>query len=227
MIFLEDQNIIKLEGFIRHKAQIIMEFAEGGDLGGLIKKYPNLDLIVKIKLAKATAKGLKYLHDQGFVHSDMKPVNVLLKKKFNPEVPEDIPVPKICDFGMSAKENTRAQGGTPNFMSPEQWNGEKLTPKTDSFSYGLTIYQLFSGKVPFAECGNDQSSTQIIKDKILHQEFPDFNADLPEEKCPPKVKEIIISCCNILPSARPSMDDIIDNLELVLSDLEQNDDDFN
>lgn len=91
------------------------------------------------------ADGLDYAHQQGIVHRDIKPTNIMLLKSG---------VVKITDFGIaritaSSQTQTGVVKGTPFYMSPEQFSGEKVDGRSDIFSLGTMTYQLLTGTLPF------------------------------------------------------------------------------
>ena len=92
------------------------------------------------------AKGLGYAHDRGVVHRDFKPANILITK--NGEV-------KITDFGIAkmARSSIHTQAhtvmGSPAYMSPEQANGDNTDHRTDIYAFGIVLYQMICGELPF------------------------------------------------------------------------------
>lgn len=141
------------KGNVRGNAYIVMEYCQGGDLRSALKKtHLNLCLI-----AQHVLLGLKDLHLNGKVHRDLKPENVLLKDK-------DHAV--LTDFGISGDQNNRLTSrgwrgipqqrfGTIAYMPPEQVNPKRgnatVLPTTDIFSFGVMMYQLLTGNLPFGE----------------------------------------------------------------------------
>jgi len=101
----------------------------------------------KLRVMRGVARGLAYAHQQRVVHRDIKPSNILFRDAFQPV---------ITDFGIAkALDATRALTladsvvGTPQFMSPEQANGQPLDGRSDLYSLGIMLYQLLTGHVPF------------------------------------------------------------------------------
>ncbi len=132
---------------------LVMEYVPGHTLGELIAQgQPPLERA--LDLGAQMARGLAAAHRQGVVHRDLKPNNV--------RVTDDGQV-KILDFGLALRlraDTTRSRldeltgsattGGTPSYMSPEQIRGEVETPASDLFSLGLVLYELITGRHPFA-----------------------------------------------------------------------------
>lgn len=141
------------KGIVKGNAYIVMEFCQGGDLHSALKKT-HLDLAL---LANHVLLGLRDLHLNGKVHRDLKPENVLLRSQ-NHAV--------LTDFGISGDQNNRLtqrgwsgvpqqRFGTIAYMPPEQVNPKRgnatVLPTTDIFSFGVMMYQLLTGSLPFGE----------------------------------------------------------------------------
>jgi len=199
---LSHTNIISFYGleYIEHKDAmgrtasypvLIMEYAGEGTLKELAgKKLSNEQLR---QIVVSIIKAVEYLHNQGVIHRDLKPGNVLFSKDRNRKL-----VAKITDFGISkdvlgekAIEQSFTEGvGTPHYMAPEQFfkkkfglNGE-VSERTDIWAIGVIIYQLLTGKRPF---GHGIKDYELIRDEITEKE-PGLS-DIPEN-----YKNIITSC---------------------------------
>ncbi len=125
---------------------IVMEYLEGGSLSESLDKGP-LTILEVERIAEALLKVLICLHDEGIVHRDVKPSNVLFG---------DGDVPKLADLGTLRPVNeandltgTNLTVGTPAYMSPEQVAGAEPAPSSDLYSLGVTLYELLTGKRPF------------------------------------------------------------------------------
>jgi len=132
-----------LQGHLRRC--LLMEYVDGPNLRKHIK---DRDLTVRqmIDLCKKLCMGLDFLHQNNVIHRDIKPENFLLTR--------DMQQVKIVDFGLS-KITTgwfalwdKEHGGTRSYMSPEQLAKRKLDTRSDIFSFGLTMYELFAGQHP-------------------------------------------------------------------------------
>jgi eukaryotic-like serine/threonine-protein kinase len=129
---------------------ISMECVRGYTLWELLEEAPNHRLAPRVALgiARQICRGLQAAHEQGIIHRDIKPQNVLIDHKG--EV-------KLMDFGIArmaeAKEGMTQAGlivGTPHYMSPEQVQGKQLDPRSDVYSVGVLIYEMLVGAKPFA-----------------------------------------------------------------------------
>jgi len=126
-------------------AYIAMEFLEGGDLGDIIESKRKLSMEEIVEIGANICEALEVAHSQGVVHRDIKPANILM--------PTDKPL-KVADFGIAhvSDSNLTQDGaliGTPHYMSPEQFMGQKLDGRSDLFSVGNILYELTTGEKPF------------------------------------------------------------------------------
>ena len=182
-------------GFVKGNPYIVMEFCPGGDL----MQVNNPDLI---KIGREILYGLKDLHRYGKVHRDLKPENVLIKADGSAV---------LTDFGISGDRNKRLTErnfigkptqifGTYAYMPPEQVKPRSgdvtVLPTTDIFSFGVMIYQLITGLLPFGELNNENDLVIYIKNgekgiwnrKLLQNKSPEF-IRVVEECLKPNYKE--------------------------------------
>ncbi len=172
---LSHPNITTIYDVCREKdvTYIVMQFVEGQSLQGLIdsgRKFPPSEII---QLMKPLCDCLDYAHENGIVHRDIKPGNILIDKSGKPF---------LADFGVARIEtSTLTQSGTTvgtlSYMSPEQVKGQTVDSRSDIFALGVILYELLAGKKPFA---GDNLSTIVYK--IVHEEperITAVNKDLP------------------------------------------------
>jgi len=128
---------------------IIIELVDGTPLDEVLRESETLPMTQALTIGVQLAKALDYAHAQGVVHRDIKPSNILL-------LPDGHTI-KIADFGIAHIEEpdtTRHTQvgtvlGTPQYMSPEQVMGQRVDGRSDLFSVGVILYQLFAGRRPF------------------------------------------------------------------------------
>ncbi|MGH2619594.1 MAG: protein kinase domain-containing protein [Anaerolineales bacterium] len=128
-------------------AYIVMPYVPSGTLAGVLKgrplALPRIELIVT-----QVGAALEYAHARGLIHRDIKPSNILIDESGNCLL-SDFGLAKILE-GAATLTATGAIMGTPAYMSPEQGLGEKLDPRTDIYSLGVVLYEMASGRVPYA-----------------------------------------------------------------------------
>jgi serine/threonine-protein kinase len=153
---------------------LAMEFLEGEDFRQHCKKGALLPLRKVLSAVSEVALALDYAHSHGVIHRDVKPGNVMLLK--NGQI-------KVTDFGI-AKAVSTAQTksgvvlGTPNYMSPEQINGQKIDGRSDLFSLGVVLFELLTGQVPF----HGKNITNLLY-KITQEKHPsarEINPKIPK-----------------------------------------------
>jgi transcriptional regulator with GAF, ATPase, and Fis domain len=131
------------------------EFIEGAELHEGCKNQP-IELIEKIVVQ--VLRALNYLHSRGIYHFDIKPQNILVY--MNQQKPETA---KIIDFGLAGYTTPRKKVGTPAFMAPEVIQGGHLDGRTDLYSFGILLYQIFTGSNPFASKNLKESLDRQLK----------------------------------------------------------------
>jgi serine/threonine-protein kinase len=127
-------------------AYIAMEFLEGTSLREILDEHPPLSVPRILETVAQVARGLAYAHENGVVHRDIKPANIIVLKNRRP---------KITDFGIArlgeADGLASERAGSPKYMSPEQIRGDvTLDGRSDVFSLGTVLYEMLTGKPPFA-----------------------------------------------------------------------------
>lgn len=124
---------------------IAMEYIQGGNLADVIRNRAALDFEKIVDYGATIALALAAAHDAGIIHRDIKPANIL--------TPTGGPL-KLADFGIAhvSDSNLTQDGamiGTPHYMSPEQFMGQKVDGRSDLFSVGIILYELVTGEKPF------------------------------------------------------------------------------
>lgn len=136
---------------------IVMELLEGKTLRDVLARDAPLDTARAVSIMLQVSAAVAAAHEAGVIHRDLKPANIFIVQRHN--VP---PIVKVLDFGIaklaaesideSDPQTLTQMGvmiGTPRYMSPEQCDGEKLTPASDVYSLGIILYEMLVGMTPF------------------------------------------------------------------------------
>ncbi len=147
-------------------AYIVMEFVDGPTLKDMLEKQERFALPDILKIMRDLLAGLEFSHERGVVHRDIKPANLMLTSADRTKSRT-----KISDFGIARIESSNmtqagTMMGTPNYMSPEQFMGQTVDPRTDIYSSGVLLYQLLTGERPF------EGGLSALMHKVLHTEPP-------------------------------------------------------
>ena len=127
---------------------IVMEYIDGRELKNIVETHRDASLQKEevIKIATQIAEGLEAAHKNGIIHRDIKSQNIMITEDGNV---------KIMDFGLAKLKDdinitkTKSVLGTPAYMSPEQVKGEKADQRTDIWSFGVVLYEMLTGVLPF------------------------------------------------------------------------------
>lgn len=127
------------------KIAIVSEYVANGSLEEWLDRRANpLTIEEAIYITCGILEGLEYMHSKHIVHRDLKPANILMQGK----------IPRLADFGLArvlkSTANMSLIAGTPAYMSPESFDGER-SEQTDVWAVGVILYQLLSGKIPFQQ----------------------------------------------------------------------------
>ena len=162
---LRHPNIVQMFDYtvVDETPCLVMEYIPGPSLHSYLKnlhdKKQRLPIGIVGHILTSMASALDYAHSKGMVHRDIKPANVLLRSRTE-SVESDKPLPAdvepvLTDFGLvrlldSTMHTTAGSvSGTPTYMSPEQARGEKVDKRTDIYSFGIMLYEMLAGEVPF------------------------------------------------------------------------------
>jgi protein kinase-like protein len=187
------KNVCRVHEFNRAAgiAYTSMEFVEGESLRSVLNRFGGLPQRKATDLALQICSGLKEAHTQGIVHRDLKPENVMIDAQGNV---------KIMDFGIarSMEAGTRLTGsmvGTPAYMAPEQVAGKPVDYRTDIYSLGLMLYEMFTGAPAFTA---DNSIAVALKQ--MREEPPPPHEI--EPNIPVATERVILKCLEKDPAKR-------------------------
>src|SRR5580704_5214861 len=174
---LNHPNIAALRTALTYENQLvmIMEFVEGETLANRIARAP-ISTADAVNYSDQILSALSYAHKQNIIHRDIKPANMMLTPAG---------VVKLMDFGIArsssdhAITNTGTTIGSLNYMPPEQVRGESADARSDIYSYGVSLYELLTGQLPFK--GDSHYSLMTAHLKELPAAPITLRADLPAE----------------------------------------------
>lgn len=189
---------------------IVMELIEGITLKSYIEKKELLDSKEAIGIAIQVAQGIAAAHEQHIIHRDIKPQNMIISK--------DGKV-KVADFGIaravsSQTVNSSAAVGSVHYISPEQARGGYCDERSDIYSFGITLYEMVAGRVPF-------EGDNTVAVALAHLEDPVVPPGEYNPQVYPGLEDIILKCTKKKPDRRyGSMEEVIHDLRRVLMDPE-------
>jgi serine/threonine-protein kinase len=176
---------------------ISMEYVDGEDLASLLRRIGRVPHDKAIQIARQLCAGLAAAHDKGVLHRDLKPANVMIDGRG---------AVRITDFGLAAPADQMrrdggagggARAGTPAYMSPEQLAGKGVTVRSDVYSLGLLLYEMFTGRRAFK--GSNLRDYQ----KLHTSEDPTPPSEIIDD-IDPIVERVILKCLEKDPKLRPA-----------------------
>lgn len=126
---------------------LVMQCVSGGSLQSKVDAHGPLSVAEALRIIKQTAAGLAAAHQQGLVHRDVKPANILLEENVDRVLLSDFGLARAVDDASFTR--TGVVVGTPHYMSPEQANGDAIQCASDQFSLGSVVYFMLTGHPPF------------------------------------------------------------------------------
>jgi len=197
---------------------LTMEFLEGETLVDRLKKGDPIPPQELREIAIPLCQGLRAAHKAGVVHRDLKPANVMLVHDFRKVVVMDFGIAAAVDDAEPQEQNlqpvanvpwevTSAGRGTPTYMAPEQWEGQRGDQRTDIYALGIILYVCLTKKVPY-KAGSSQELAS------LHQLAPVPRVEALAANTPRDLANLIARCMAKRPEDRPqSLDEVLDVLE--------------
>jgi serine/threonine-protein kinase len=168
-----------------------MEYVDGEDLASLLRRIGRLPEDKALDIARQLCAGLAAAHTKGVLHRDLKPANIMLDGRGQAV---------ITDFGLAGVadqiQGAEVRSGTPAYMAPEQLAGKEVSTRSDIYSLGLVLYEIFTGKRAFAEKSSDKTRTGSNREVSRPSTVvKDLN---------PVIERVILRCLETEPSARPA-----------------------
>lgn len=187
---LEHPNIVRCLG-VHEPVYVLMEYLQGRSLSDVIQNGPEGRMSVSdsIRVAIHLGAALEHIHGKGFLHLDVKPDNVMIVHGR----------PVLFDFGsLRVRTNERPQQihGTDPYIAPEEWLLEETDAPADVFSLGVTLYEMLTGKLPFARSG------RLGADRLAQSPRP-LKAHRPQVG--QRLESLVLQCLARDPKARPAL----------------------
>ena len=164
-----------------------MEYIEGQDLRSLLARLGRIPSPRALQIAWQACNGLAAIHEQGLLHLDLKPANLMVDQEGHT---------KITDFGVATRAGGRPRGGTQRYMPPEQLQGE-VSPASDIYSFGLVLYELVTGQPAFFA----RSPRHLER---LHKEVLPAPPSQVVPGIAPELDTLILACLSKSPIERPA-----------------------
>ena len=169
-----------------------MEYVDGEDLASLLRRIGRLPGDKALEIARQLCAGLAAAHREGVLHRDLKPANVMLDGRGRAV---------MTDFGLATLaervEGFEARSGTPAYMAPEQLSGHEATIRSDVYSLGLVLYEIFTGKRAF----DATTLADLVKQR---NEKPLSQPSTWVKDLDPAVERVILRCLDGEPANRPA-----------------------
>ena len=173
---------------------LVTEFVEGKSMRDVVNAQAPMPPEQAITLIHKIADGMAYCHDHDVVHRDLKPENILVTTDGQPV---------IIDFGLALTKEARRvtyanltpSAGTPDYMSPEQIEGQRGDNRTDIYALGTMLYELLAGHVPFTG-----DNYQVVMQQHLQAAIPRLDAEKPSVS--PQLAAIVTRCLQRNPDDR-------------------------
>jgi predicted Ser/Thr protein kinase len=178
-------------GEVEGQQFLSMEYIDGEDLSSLLRRIGRLPEDKAIEIARQLCAGLTAAHEEGVLHRDLKPANIMIDGRGRA---------RITDFGLAGLSDEfrghEIRSGTPAYMSPEQLAGKEVSIKSDIYSLGLLLYEVFTGRRAFPA---------DTLDEIIRQRESNTPASISSfiKDVDPLVERVIGRCLEKDPSKRP------------------------
>ncbi|KAG0583370.1 hypothetical protein KC19_3G131200 [Ceratodon purpureus] len=185
---------------------IITEYMSGGSVYDYLRKQKALlKMPMLLRVAIDVSKGMDYLHQNKIIHRDLKAANLLL---------DENEVVKVADFGVARVQSQSgvmtAETGTYRWMAPEIIEHKPYDKKADMFSFGIVLWELLTGKVPYADMTPLQAAVGVVQ-KGLRPTIP--------KNIHPKLVDLLQRCWKTDPSERPEFSETTLMLQEILKEV--------
>uniref|UniRef100_A0A6N2KGL5 non-specific serine/threonine protein kinase n=2 Tax=Salix viminalis TaxID=40686 RepID=A0A6N2KGL5_SALVM len=228
---LHHRNLVSLVGYCDEEQMLVYEFMPNGTLRDWLsdKGKGTLNFGTRLSIALGSAKGILYLHTEAqppVFHRDIKATNILLDSKLNA---------KVADFGLSRlapvlddEENlpnhvSTVVRGTPGYLDPEYFLTHKLTDKSDVYSLGIVFLELLTGMQPISHGKNIVREVNMAHQSGIMFSIIDNRMGAYPSECAERFVGLALNCCHDKQDERPSMQDVVRELETILKMMPETD----
>ena len=177
---------------------VVQDFIVGNNLKSIVTVAPAKLEGLRFYIANQIARALEIIHRRGFVYNDLCSDNVLLTN--------DNKV-KLIDLGFVVPKGRRLheKPGTPSYMSPEQIRAEKLMPSSDVYAFGVVMYELTTGRLPFGGAGRNADIDPRARGMVMSQHLSTTPRPPGQtgKDVPKPIEELIMKCLEKDPQKRP------------------------
>jgi Protein kinase domain len=171
---------------------ISMEFVDGEDLASLLRRIGCLPSGKALEFARRICAGLAAAHEKGVLHRDLKPANIMIDGRGQV---------RIMDFGLAGWsgqiQGAEIRSGTPGYMAPEQLEGAEVTPRSDIYSLGVVLYEMFTGKRAF------EAASMAELSRLQARSTPVGPSSVVKD-LDPAIERVILRCLDPNPARRPA-----------------------
>ncbi|EFJ32295.1 hypothetical protein SELMODRAFT_451542 [Selaginella moellendorffii] len=212
MRMVRHKNLVQFIGACANwpRLCIVTELMAGGSVRDVLEsREGGLEVPAALKVLRDAAKGMDFLHRRGIVHRDLKSANLLI---------DEHDVVKVCDFGVARLKPSNvnrsgsgnwpaemtAETGTYRWMSPEVLEHKAYDHKTDVYSFGIMIWELLTGDIPYSDLTPLQAAIGVVQRKLR----PSMPASVPD-----KLVNLAERCWNQDPQLRPEFSEVLTIIE--------------
>lgn len=202
---LSHPNVVNIMNFIEEEDEtyLIMEYIDGETLEELLQRKNKISFEEAINISRGILSALRYMHSKGLAHRDIKPSNIMFNKDG---------IVKVTDFGITKiigdDKNTKSGlVGSYTYMSPEHILGEDAGIESDIYSFGVTLYRMVTGQVPF----KGDTEYAIMKGHLENPRIPPW---IINPQVPRKLGKVILKAISRKPKDRyRDTDELLNDLE--------------
>lgn len=223
---LHHRNLVSLLGYCDEEGEqmLVYEFVSNGTLRDWLsgRTRENLNFALRLRVALDSAKGILYLHTEAHppvFHRDIKASNILLDSNMNAKVADfglSRLAPVLDDEGTMPTHVSTIVKGTPGYLDPEYFLTHKLTDKSDVYSLGVVLLELLTGMQPISHGKNIVREVNVARDSGMAFSIIDNRMGSYPSECVERFVTLALRCCHDKPEHRPSMSDIVRELENIL-----------